>query len=147
MSLDDLAGQRVVVLGGTSGIGLAVAEAAAGAGAAVTVASSRKENVDRALGRLPADASGHVLDLTDTARVAELFDRLGEIDHLVYTAGDPLLLAPVADIDLAAARDFFAVRYFGALAAVQAAAPKLREGGSITLTSGTAGPRPMPARR
>ncbi|MFC4907643.1 SDR family oxidoreductase [Actinomadura gamaensis] len=143
-SSNDLVGQRVAVLGGTSGIGLAVAEAAAGAGAAVTVASSRKENVERALDRLPAGADGQVADLTDAANVRELFDRLGEIDHLVYTAGDPLLLAPVAEIDLAAARDFFAVRYFGALAAVQAAVPKLRAGGSITLTSGTAGARPMP---
>ncbi|MEV5572096.1 SDR family oxidoreductase [Spirillospora sp. NPDC052269] len=141
---DKLAGQRVVVLGGTSGIGLAVAEAAAAAGAVVTVASSRKENVERALDRLPAGASGEVADLTDPAHVRELFDRLGEIDHLVYTAGDPLLLAPVTELDLDAARDFFSLRYFGVLAAVQAAVPKLREGGSITLTSGTAGLRPMP---
>lgn len=141
---DKLADRRVVVLGGTSGIGLAVAEAAAAAGAAVTVASSRKANVESALGRLPAGAAGEVVDLTDAPRVRELFDRLGEIDHLVYTAGDPLLLAPVADLDLDAARDFFTLRYFGVLAAVQAAVPKLREGGSITLTTGTAGPRPVP---
>ncbi|MFC5187455.1 SDR family oxidoreductase [Actinomadura harenae] len=141
---DKLAGQRVVVLGGTSGIGLAVAEAAAAAGAVVTVASSRKENVERALDRLPAGSTGEVADLTDPALVRDLFARLGEIDHLVYTAGDPLPLAPVTEIDLDAARDFFALRYFGVLAAVQAAVPKLREGGSITLTTGTAGPRPVP---
>ncbi|WP_131737827.1 SDR family oxidoreductase [Actinomadura roseirufa] len=144
MSLDErLTGERVVVLGGTSGIGLAVASAAAGAGAAVTVVSSRKGNVDGAVEHLPG-ADGRIADLTDAAQVRDLFDVLGDIDHLVYTAGDPLLLAPVADLDLDAARDFFTLRYFGALSAVQAAAPRIRAGGSITLTTGTAGPRPVP---
>jgi NAD(P)-dependent dehydrogenase (short-subunit alcohol dehydrogenase family) len=137
-------GKRVVVLGGTSGIGFAVAATAAAAGAAVTVVSSQKANIDRAVGELGAGADGRVADLTDPGQVRSLFDALGDIDHLVYTAGGPLLLAPVNDLDLGAARDFFTLRYFGALAAVQAAAPHLRPGGSITLTTGTAGPRPMP---
>jgi NAD(P)-dependent dehydrogenase (short-subunit alcohol dehydrogenase family) len=47
-------------------------------------------------------------------------------------------------LDLRQAQDFFAVRYFGALSAVSAAMPFLRPGGSVTLTSGTAGHRPVP---
>ncbi|MGW4247379.1 SDR family oxidoreductase [Nocardia sp. NPDC004722] len=141
MSLD---GQRIVILGGTSGIGYAVAAATAAQGAKVTVVSSRQANVDRAVADLPAGVTGVVADLGDTTRIRAMFDELGAIDHLVYTAGEPLLLSPVADLDIDAARKFFELRYFSVLAAVQAAAPHLRENGSITLTTGTAGPRPVP---
>jgi NAD(P)-dependent dehydrogenase (short-subunit alcohol dehydrogenase family) len=140
----DLREQRVVVLGGTSGIGLAVATAASRRGARVTVVSSNKSRVDRAVAELAAGASGQAVDLTDTDAVQALFDGLGAIDHLVYTAGEPLALMPVDGLDLERARQFFELRYFGALAAVRAAAPHLPPGGSITLTSGTAGDRPGP---
>ena len=128
----------MIVLGGTSGIGLATADAAARRGASVTVASSRRTSVDKALTVLPAGTTGRVVDLSRPDAVRDLFDELGEIDHLVYTAAEPLALMPVATLDLAAARDFFTLRYFGALAAVRAA--RVRE--SITLTTGIAKDRP-----
>ncbi|MEV7599444.1 SDR family oxidoreductase [Kitasatospora sp. NPDC089797] len=136
--------QRVVVLGGTSGIGLATAALAADHGARVTVVSSRATSTERALATLPAGTTAELADLTDSHQVTALFDRLGPLDHLVYTAGDPLSLAPLDALDLDAARRFFALRYFSALDAVRAAAPRLRPGGSVTLTSGTAGRRPGP---
>jgi NAD(P)-dependent dehydrogenase (short-subunit alcohol dehydrogenase family) len=140
----DLHGQRVVVLGGTSGIGLAAAAAAAAAGASVTVVSSQKPSVERALAELPPGATGQAVDLTDVASVQRLFGELGDIDHLVYTAGESLLVSTLDDLDLGAARRFFDLRYFGALTAAQAAATHLRAGGSITLTTGGALGRPRP---
>ncbi|MGH3247015.1 MAG: SDR family oxidoreductase [Trebonia sp.] len=139
----DLRRQRVVVLGGTSGIGLATAQAAAGRGAEVTVVSSNKASVDRALSGLPSGTGGRAVDLSDQGLVRDLFDDLGSIDHLVYTAGEPLAMTALGNLDLNQARQFFGVRYFGALWAVHAAAPHLRPGGSITLTTGTAGRRPF----
>jgi NAD(P)-dependent dehydrogenase (short-subunit alcohol dehydrogenase family) len=136
----DLHGQRVTVLGGTSGIGLATAAAAAGQGATVTVVSSRRASVDKALAVLPAGAAGRAVDLGRPGEVRALLDDLGEIDHLVYTAGEPLELMRVATLDLDAARNFFTLRYFGALSAVQAAHVR----GSITLTAGVAKDRPGP---
>jgi NAD(P)-dependent dehydrogenase (short-subunit alcohol dehydrogenase family) len=136
--------QRVAVLGGTSGIGLATALAAATAGAGVTVVGSRQESVERALVVLPTGSAGHPADLTDPDDVEKLFAELGELDHLVFTAGEPLMLTPLDSIDLPRARQFFGLRYFGALTAAHAALPRLREGGSITLTTGTAGIRPDP---
>ncbi|MGK5738570.1 SDR family oxidoreductase [Micromonospora sp. URMC 103] len=139
MALTD---QRVVVLGGTSGIGLATATLAARERAQVVVASSNRRSVDRALSTLPPGVTGHVANLTDTGDVSRLFEDLGPFDHLIYTAGEPLALMSVDALDLATARAAFELRYFGSLSAVNAAVPYLRPGGSITLTTGTANHRP-----
>jgi NAD(P)-dependent dehydrogenase (short-subunit alcohol dehydrogenase family) len=138
----DLHQQRVVVLGGTSGIGFATAKAAACRGAEVTVVSSRQASVDRALADLPSGTHGRAADLIDAGQVDRLFQDLGSIDHLVFTAGEPLALMSLDTLDLEKARDFFTLRYFGALSAVHAAVPHLRPGGSITLTTGIAAQRP-----
>jgi NAD(P)-dependent dehydrogenase (short-subunit alcohol dehydrogenase family) len=140
----DIHGQRVVVLGGTSGNGLATAKAAACLGAQVTVVSRRQVSVDRALADLPPGTCGRAADLTDTDQVRRLFDDLDSIDHLVFTAGEPLLLMSLDTLDLDKAREFFTLRYFSALWAVHAAMPHLRPGGSITLTSGIVSQRPGP---
>jgi len=92
-------GKRIVVLGGSSGIGLAVAQAAAREGAAMVIASSRRERVDQALRTLPADAEGRALDLTDEPAVRALFAELGNIDHLVFTAGENLQLDRLANTE------------------------------------------------
>lgn len=82
MSLLD---QRVVVIGGSSGMGLATARAAAAAGASVTIAASGKERLDAALAELPDTCEGFVADVRDDANVAALFEQVGTLDHLVYT--------------------------------------------------------------
>jgi NAD(P)-dependent dehydrogenase (short-subunit alcohol dehydrogenase family) len=131
--------QRVVVLGGSSGIGYATASAALARGAEVTLVSRSPQ---QAAGRL--GVPGHAADLTDPSAVASALAAADPFDHLVHTAGEPLSLMPLADFDLGRAHDFFEVRYFGALSAVRAALPRLRPGGSITLSTGTAGDRPTP---
>ncbi|NIE81493.1 SDR family oxidoreductase [Asaia sp. As-1742] len=133
--------KRVVVLGGTSGIGLAVAEGAAGEGARVSIASSRRSSVDAALARLPDGTDGHALDLRDEAEVSRFFATIGPFDHLVFTAGESLQLGPIADMALPSARQFFELRYWGALTAAKYAAPLIQPGGSIVFTSGIAGAR------
>lgn len=134
--------QRVVLLGGTSGIGLATARLSLAAGASVTVVSSREESVARALGTLGGHADGHAVDLGDEEAVRRLFERLGDFDHLVYSAGDALQTGLLADTAPDAVRKAFEVRVFGAIAAARHAAPHLRPGGSIVLTGGVASLRP-----
>jgi NAD(P)-dependent dehydrogenase (short-subunit alcohol dehydrogenase family) len=137
-----LTNNRVVIIGGTSGIGLATAHAAVEQGAEVIIASSRQSSVDAALGELSASTTGHTLDVLDTAAVTAFFEAIGEFDHLVYTAGESLTLMPVEGMNLDQARGFFQVRFFGALNAVSIGAAHIRPGGSVTLTSGSARTRP-----
>jgi NAD(P)-dependent dehydrogenase (short-subunit alcohol dehydrogenase family) len=139
-----LNGKRIVVLGGSSGIGLATAQAAAREGASVVIASSRKARVDGAVATLPTGTEGHVLDLVDSDAVQALFARLGSFDHLVFTAGETLRLGSLATTDLDAARRFFTLRYWGAYCAAKFGSSGIRSGGSIVFTSGLAGRRPHP---
>ncbi len=141
----NLTDKRIVVLGGTSGIGLAVAQAVAREGATPVIVSSTRERVNAALATLPAGATGHALDLKDEEAVKGLFNRLGAFDHLVFTAGESLTLGRLDSLSLAAARDSFNLRYWGAFTAVKYGAPMIRPGGSVTLSSGIAGARPPQA--
>lgn len=137
-----LKGKRIIVLGGSSGIGLATAQATAREGASVVIASHRKTRVDQALIALPAGAEGHVLDLADAKSVQELFAQVGDFDHLVFTAGETLQLGSLASTDVEAARRAFELRYWGAYLAAKYGSGNIRAGGSIVFTSGTAGQRP-----
>jgi NAD(P)-dependent dehydrogenase (short-subunit alcohol dehydrogenase family) len=141
MSMD---GQRVVVIGGSSGMGLATARAAALEGAHVTIASSSRERVDAALRELPDGSSGVVLDVRDVERVRTVVGQLGEIDHLVFTAGDSFTPRLLAELDLEDARSILDVRFWGSVAVIKHAIPQLNPAGSIALTTGTVGQRPMP---
>jgi NAD(P)-dependent dehydrogenase (short-subunit alcohol dehydrogenase family) len=139
-----LAHQRIVIIGGSSGMGLATARAAAAAGAAVTIASSDQGRLDTALTGLPANCDGAVIDTRNEADVAALFARVGQLDHMVYTAAEAPGQWALKDLSLKEARQLFEVSFWGAIAAVKHAAPHLRPGGSIVLTSGTIGVRPAP---
>jgi NAD(P)-dependent dehydrogenase (short-subunit alcohol dehydrogenase family) len=136
-------GQRVVIVGGTSGLGLATAQHLAEQGADVVVVGRR--HVDAALTHLPTTATGASVDVHDEQALAELFASLGDFDHLAYTAGEPLALAPIDDLDLGVARDRLEIRLWGAYAAVKHAHRHVRPGGSIVLTSGSAATRPQPS--
>jgi NAD(P)-dependent dehydrogenase (short-subunit alcohol dehydrogenase family) len=140
MSLD---GKRVIVIGGASGIGFAVASLSRELGGEVVIASSNPANVDAAVARLSGTTGGTV-DLRNEASVSRFFEKLGAFDHLAITAGDwgGTMFAATRDLDLAAARDVFEVRFWGALAAVKHGSRTIAPNGSITLTSGMLAHRP-----
>lgn len=129
---------RVVILGGTSGIGLAVAKAASAAGAAVIVASRNPDSVASALAQLPGSVSGRPVDASSSGELERFFNQTGEFDHLVYTAAGNLASTPVSEYTPRKARDFLGLRLISAFDAVRFAVPHLSKNGSITLTSGTA---------
>jgi NAD(P)-dependent dehydrogenase (short-subunit alcohol dehydrogenase family) len=129
---------RVVVLGGTSGIGLATAQAAAAAGARVVVASRNPTKVKSALAELPTGSEGSTVDASSSEELAGFFAHVGEFDHLAYTAGDNLVPITLDAYTAEQGRAFLELRVVRALEAVRRAVPHLRADGSVTLTSGTA---------
>jgi NAD(P)-dependent dehydrogenase (short-subunit alcohol dehydrogenase family) len=139
-----LNGKRIVVLGGSSGIGLATAQESARKGASVVIGSNRRARIDEALATLPAGSEGHVIDLTAHDAVRALFARVGAFDHLVFTAGEALQLGTLASMEVEAAHRFFELRYWGAYLAAKFASVCIRSGGSMVFTSGIAGIRPRP---
>jgi NAD(P)-dependent dehydrogenase (short-subunit alcohol dehydrogenase family) len=138
----ELSGKRIVVLGGSSGIGLAVAQQAVAQGATAIIASSNADRVKQAVATLDGKAEGHALDLSKERDIQNFFQKIGDFDHLVFTAGDTLQLNELAATDLTKARHAFELRYWAALAAVKYASPHIRKDGSIVLTTGVAGQRP-----
>ncbi len=134
--------QRVVVIGGSSGIGLAVAQQVVALGGNVVIASSNAQRIQQAVASLGARAEGRTLDLADEQAIQTFFQNTGSFDHLIFTAGDALQLNELAAADLQKARQAFELRYWAALAAVKYGSSYIRTGGSIVLTTGIAGLRP-----
>ena len=133
-----LSGQRVVVVGGTSGMGLATARAAARQGADVVAAGHRPLAI-----RKPVDGvqQAHI-DVTDEASVRDLFDSVGELDHL-FVSSSPGSPGPLLEHDLASARTFLDGKFLGTWTCARYAAPRMRAGGSITFVTGCAVVRPV----
>jgi NAD(P)-dependent dehydrogenase (short-subunit alcohol dehydrogenase family) len=142
-SVMNLKNQRVAIIGGTAGIGLAVAKLAIEEGASVVVASGTQSRVDLAVKQLGAGAEGRVLNVLREDRVDEFFRGVDEFDHLVYTAGDALSIGEPGTLSLADAKQRFDVRYWGAYLSVKYGQRKIRKEGSIVLSSGIASQRPM----
>lgn len=142
MKQEVLKAKKVVVIGGSAGIGLAVAKDVAVIGAAVIIVSSNQTRIDAALKELPANAKGYAVDASDEQALKSLFEQVGKFDHLVFTAGENLRLGDVAGTDIADAKGYFNIRYWGAFTAVKHAIPYLNQQGSVVLTSGVAARRP-----
>ncbi|KAF5660665.1 glucose ribitol dehydrogenase 1 [Fusarium heterosporum] len=149
---------RVLVIGGSSGIGFGVAEAAIANGALVTLSSSSEKKLQAAVKKLEDKYSvsggriqGFVCDLsspvTAEAEVKRLFEQViegGKLDHIVYTAGDAMLIGNLKGFSLAQIHQAGMVRFFGPMLVAQHLKVALKEGpaSSFTLTTGLAPKRP-----
>ncbi|MHA6757451.1 SDR family NAD(P)-dependent oxidoreductase [Streptacidiphilus sp. PAMC 29251] len=109
----NLSNQSVVVIGGSSGMGLAAAHAAAQAGANVTIAGRNREQLDSALATLPAACEAIQTDATREDEIAALFHHVGALDHLIYTASAGPTPQSVVDLELDGARRGFDVIFWG----------------------------------
>ena len=139
-----LEGERVVVVGGSSGIGLETARQALAAGASVTIAGRSEDRLRRAAADLGGTVRSVVADVTDDGSVKALFDGETRVDHVFLPAGE---LKPgggdVLGADLSALRSILESRLLGVVHVVRRARPKMA-GGSITLMSGLYANRPAP---
>jgi NAD(P)-dependent dehydrogenase (short-subunit alcohol dehydrogenase family) len=134
--------KRVIVLGGTSGLGLATAKAAADEGANVVIVSGNQQRVNNTLKELPQGSEGYAVDLSKEQNIKDFFASIGKFDHLVYTAAENIAFSNISDTDINFAKEYFNLRFWGAFAAVKYGAPHINAGGSISLISGSASRRP-----
>lgn len=140
--MENLKGKKVVIIGGSAGIGLATAKSIVQKGANVIIASSNQQRIHKALQEIGDQANGFVIDVTDELQVKSFFEKIGPFDHLIFTAGENIMLSNVEDTALETAKNYFNIRYWGAFTAVKYAAPFINSTGSIVLTSGIASNRP-----
>jgi len=140
MTLD---GQHVVVVGGSSGIGLGTAHAVLAAGARVTIVGRSPERLARARRELGDETPVRAIaaDIGREVDVVHLFEAAGDLDHLVTTAVDASY-QPVAELAPAAAQRVIDSKLIGPLLLAKHGAPRIRTGGSIIFTSGIAAYRP-----
>ena len=136
-----LTGQTVVVIGGSSGIGLETARRARSQGADVVLTGRDPERLERAARELGALSSA-AFDATDFERVERFFDELPTpIDHILVTAGSPYY-AQLADIDFVRARRNADEHLWLPLHVARRAVGKVRPGGTLLFIGGTGGRRP-----
>ncbi len=132
-----LDGRTVVVVGGTSGMGLATVRATAALGADV-IAAGRRPLAER--GSIAGVRAAEV-DVTDEDSVRTLFADVGELDHL-FVSASPGRPGAFLEQDLTAGRSYMDGKFFGSWLCARYAAPILRPGGSITFVTGGAVVRP-----
>ena len=135
----NLAGKKVVVIGGSSGIGLATAELAKREGADVIIASRNAERLDAIAEKLNAIAIP--ADVTNDESVASLFRNCGPVDHVVVTAAQ-IKTGPFKTVAMDDVRATMESKFWGAWRVARSA--DIRPGGSLTLVSGYLSIRPRP---
>jgi len=141
----DLEGRKVVVIGGSSGIGLAVVRAVLAEGGQIVIASRGKDKLEKVRAELGAGSRVRtaVVDIGREEDVARLFDEAGEVHHVVVTAADAAY-QPIRTFDIAAARRVIDSKLLGPFIVAKHAAGHVVPRGSITFTSGIAFERPAP---
>src|SRR5271165_4105175 len=146
-----LLGKVVVITGASMGIGEAIAKIFADGGASVVLLSRDAERAEAARGRI--GHSERTLGLACDVRNREEIDRVvgltlhhfQRIDVWINNAGHGILDA-VANVDMAACRETFETNFFGALEAMQAVIPAMKQqsSGTIINVSSVAGHIPLP---
>ncbi|WP_439620193.1 SDR family oxidoreductase [Hyphomonas sp.] len=139
-----LEGKRIVIIGGSSGIGLAVARAALNEDASVVIASSTESKVRAACESLGTGACGRCVDLRSEESIASFFAAQAPFDHLVHTAGEWTRYRNSAgkDFSLEQAQAAYHVRFWSILLCLKHGLDKLARDGSVTLTAGLLAHRP-----
>jgi NAD(P)-dependent dehydrogenase (short-subunit alcohol dehydrogenase family) len=145
VEMGEIANSRILIVGGSSGMGLALAKRSLAAGAQVTIAGRNEETLARVGEELrnPAALQTVAVDITKESQVSDLFKRIGDLDHIVSTAADiegAYELLP--SLDLRAAQRVVESKFYGPLLLAKYGAPALSAAGSMTFTSGIAAYRP-----
>jgi NAD(P)-dependent dehydrogenase (short-subunit alcohol dehydrogenase family) len=104
---------KVLVIGGSSGIGLAIAQRAHAAGATVAIASRSLERLETARGVIGPDTAVYNLDVSNADQVDETFESLGELDHVVSSIPSHSQVGSLESLDVSVARTALDLKLFG----------------------------------
>lgn len=130
--------ETVVVVGATSGMGLAVAKLLAGEGHHIVISGRSTESIESALKQIQGDSRGYPLDFCSTESVGEFFSRAGHLDHLALVGSGQAAWGPFRDLKLDALKAAFDQKFYGFFLCTQAALSNLDKAGSITFVTGGA---------
>ena len=133
----ELLGQTVVVIGGSSGIGLETARRARAEGAEVVLTGRDPDRLRRAANEVGARSTA-AFDATDFASLGKFFDELPAIDHLMVSGSGPYY-APLAEIDFERARRDVESHLWVQLEVARRVGGKVRPGGTLLFIGGTGG--------
>ncbi|MEQ8175892.1 MAG: SDR family oxidoreductase [Syntrophomonadaceae bacterium] len=137
---DSLAGKRILVVGGSSGIGLAVAKRVYKLGARVVIASrSAFERHDILAGAIGEGIETISFNITSDSETTSLFNSVQQIDHLVITVRPDINAALFQETKVDNAKEAFESKFWGPYRLIQAARDHINADGSIIMTSGIAG--------
>jgi NAD(P)-dependent dehydrogenase (short-subunit alcohol dehydrogenase family) len=139
----ELAGQTVVVIGGSSGIGLETARRARAEGADVILAGRNPDRLRQAALELGVQRTA-AFDASDAAALERFFQDLpAPVDHVMITAGGPHY-GPLLEMDSAQAREALSDHVVLVLEVARHAAGKMKPGGTLLFMGGTGGRRVSP---
>lgn len=139
-----LKNSKIIVAGGSSGIGFAVARQALSAGAEVVIASRSLEKLQAAAKQLGGRVHVEQVDVADEQSVIEFFQRVGPFDHLAATIKPQLPSGRFLENDLSAVSAAFDAKFWGQYRLAKHAVRHIRPNGSIVFTSGVASRRSYP---
>jgi NAD(P)-dependent dehydrogenase (short-subunit alcohol dehydrogenase family) len=133
---EGISGAKIVIIGGSSGIGLGAAKMLAAAGAEVIIAGRDAGRLGTAAASIGASARAEACDAADPKSCADLFERLGRIDHLVLTMTGRLGGGEFAALPLGELRQAFEEKFWPHLIAAQTSLKSLSKNGSLTFVTG-----------
>lgn len=134
--------KKVVIIGGSSGMGLAAAKLAVARGFEVVIASRNLEKLENAVSSLDSpNVSSIQVDTHNEASIKKLFEQVGEVEHLVI-AGSEVIFGDFMTMPIDQMKQSFDSKLFGPVRVMRVAAEYISKTGSITLFSGSAGARP-----
>jgi len=134
-------GQTAVIIGGTSGIGLATAIELCRAGAQVWVTGRTADKTAAAAATIGDRAKGHAVDARDALKLQAFFAEVEEFDHLIVALGGGSAIGAFKDLDEVKMRAGFDNKFWPYLNAIRFGGEHIRRSGSITLITGAAGRR------
>ena len=130
-----MSSQHTVIVGGSSGIGLATAQHLLASGAQVTVTGRSETRLADAMRQLGPDAQVMAMDATAADALPAQFAQIGKFDHLVLALGSGKGFGPFATVSLADVKLGFEEKVYAHFATAQAALPFLNQAGSMTFVS------------